>query len=193
MQTNKHMYVKYRVHAALPIAASCDRLNKCLTQTTESCFSANDAIQHAVLKPGWAIKFSQQLVDKKTTLVFSCVREERGRLLAEVRSVKPVLPSFLISTINILFFLISTYSNAYVICYSATWRAELNEQNFIRRIVNRSLKNNFSGWSYDKTDEARSFLRHSNMMTLGWKCRTRATPPCDIIFACRTDYRASSV
>jgi len=24
-----------------------------------------------------------------------------------------------------------------------------------------------SGWSYDKTDEAQSFMRHSDMMTLG--------------------------
>ena len=37
-----------------------------------------------------------------------------------------------------------------------------------------------SGWSYDKTDEAQSFMRHSDMMTLGWKCRTRAVPSCDI-------------
>jgi len=135
----------------------------------------------------WSIAL---LSEKNDFGVFVCSRRARTTAFGLLSQ---FLPSFLISTINILFFLISTYSNAYVICYSATWRAELNEQNFVRRIVNRSLKNNFSGWSYDKTDEARSFVRHSNMMTLGWKCRTRAAPPCDIIFACRTDYRASSV
>ena len=28
--------------------------------------------------------------------------------------------------------------------------------------------------------EAQSFVRHWNMMTLSWKCRTRAAPSCDI-------------
>ena len=33
---------------------------------------------------------------------------------------------------------ISTYVNADVVCYSATWRTELNERNSVRLIVDRS-------------------------------------------------------
>jgi len=73
---------------------------------------------------------------------------------------------------------ISSYSNADVVCYSATWWTELKDVRLI---------------------EARPFVRNANMMTHGWKCRTRAVSTCDIfnrgfiIFGCRTHYRASSV
>jgi len=33
---------------------------------------------------------------------------------------------------------ISTYSNADFVCYSATWRTELNKHNFVRQVVDRS-------------------------------------------------------
>jgi len=33
---------------------------------------------------------------------------------------------------------ISTYSNADAVCYSATWRTELNERNSVRKIVDRN-------------------------------------------------------
>jgi len=33
-----------------------------------------------------------------------------------------------------------------------------------------------SGWSYDKTDEARSFMRHSNMMNLVENVALRLRP-----------------
>jgi len=32
------------------------------------------------------------------------------------------------------------------------------------------------GWSYDKTDEARLLVEHSNMLSLGWNVITRAAP-----------------
>jgi len=35
---------------------------------------------------------------------------------------------------------ISTHSNADVVCYSATWRTELNKRNSVRQIVDRSKK-----------------------------------------------------
>jgi len=31
-------------------------------------------------------------------------------------------------------------------------------------------------WSYEKTDEARLLLEHSNMLSLGWNVITRAAP-----------------
>jgi len=31
-------------------------------------------------------------------------------------------------------------------------------------------------WSYDKTDEARLLVEHSNMLSLGWNVITRAAP-----------------
>jgi len=37
-----------------------------------------------------------------------------------------------------------------------------------------------SGWPYDKTYEALSFVWHWNMLTLGWKCHTWTAPSCDI-------------
>ena len=45
------------------------------------------------------------LSEKKTTVVSSCVRKERGRPLAEVQSVEPVLSSFLMRPFDILLFL----------------------------------------------------------------------------------------
>jgi len=53
----------------------------------------------------------------------------------------------------------STCSNADVVCYSATWRAELNDVH----VIVDGLTKNYIFSSYDKTDEAQSFARHSNM------------------------------
>jgi len=41
---------KQQTWHASAITVSCDRLKKCLTQATESCFSANDVIQYVLLK-----------------------------------------------------------------------------------------------------------------------------------------------
>ena len=54
-------------------------------------------------------------------------------------------------------------------------------------------------WPYDKTYDTQSFVGQGNIMTLSWKCHTRAAPSYDIfklgfvIFPRPTHYRVSSV
>jgi len=64
---------------------------------------------------------------------------------------------------------ISTYSNADIICYSATWRTQLNDVRLIidkLKIIQKSHFKLVVGHT-TKTDEARSFMQHSNKMNLG--------------------------
>ena len=63
INADKLTFVTYRVQAPA-VTASCDRLTKCWTRRTESCFIANHIIQHVLLKPERPAKFSQSLVDR---------------------------------------------------------------------------------------------------------------------------------
>jgi len=71
--------VKYRLLGGIGDNCVTRSVEECCTQTIESCFSANDSIQHLLLKLNNPKKFQplfDSLVERKTTLMFSCVREE---------------------------------------------------------------------------------------------------------------------
>ena len=102
--------VKYHLRASA-ITASWDRSNKMFDTCNRKLFQCKRCYSACFLcasKPAnffslWLIT----LLSEKTTLVSSCVREERGPP-AKVRSVELVLSSFLIRSFNVLFFRLLT-------------------------------------------------------------------------------------